>query len=186
MKKYILIALLMFSAVSFGQSFDGVPLSGNIDLAVAKFKAKGYKVSQTAESAYIMKGMVAGENVQIFLFYTPKTKQVFKMTAYLDERSTWYSLKAHYERYVQVLTDKYGESSSTYESFDKPYYEGDGYEISAVELEKCNYATYWMNKDNLTLGVEITKYKQVKLTYENDTNMILYKKERGEQQKNSF
>jgi hypothetical protein len=34
--------------------------------------------------------------------------------------------------------------------------------------------------------VEISKYKQVKLIYENDINVELYKKERGEQQKNIF
>lgn len=186
MKKYILIALLLVSAVTFGQTFDGVLLSGDIDVAVAKFKSKGYKVSQTVESAYVMKGVVAGENVQLFIFFTPKTKQVFKLTAYLDERGTWYSLKSHYEKYVEVLTEKYGEPSSSYSGFDKPYYEGDGYEMSAVQLEKCNYATYWIKKDNLTLAVEITKYKQVKLVYENDTNMDLYKKEKGEIQKNSF
>jgi hypothetical protein len=186
MKKYIVIALLMFSAVSFGQSFDGVPISGNIDVAVSKFKAKGYKVSQNAESAVIMKGMVAGEEVQIFVLYTPKTKVVFKLTAYFDEKNTWYSLKSHYEKYVQIMTEKYGEPNSSYTSFSNPYYEGDGYEMSAVQLEKCNYAAYWMNKDNLTLGVEISKYKQVKLIYENDINVELYKKERGEQQKNIF
>ena len=186
MKKYIVIALLMFSAVSFGQSFDGVPISGDLATAISKFKQKGYTFSKYVDNGAILKGKVAGENVEVFVFTTPKSKVVFKMSVYFDEQTSWYGLKGQYERLASVLKNKYGEPDNTYSSFSNPYYEGDGYEMSAVALDKCNYASVWLKRDNLSLIIEISKWKQVNIAYENDTNMQIHKKERAELQQNSF
>jgi hypothetical protein len=187
MKKYILSLLFAISVATVSaQSFNGVPISGDIGTVIAKFKAKGFTLNKYVENGAIMKGSVSGESLELFIFTTPKSKKVCKLVMYLDEDISWYSLKSNYFRYVQILTNKYGSPDNHDEYFIKPYYEGDGYELQAVELEKTYFMSYWLRKDNLTLAVEISKYKQVKLTYENDMAMEIRKKEQDEIDANSF
>jgi hypothetical protein len=126
------------------------------------------------------------ENVEIFLYETPKTKQLFKLTVYFEEASSWRSIKSQYERLLETLTSKYGEPDNSYANFKSPYYEGDGYEMSAIELDKCDFTAYWLNKDNLSLSIQISKWKQVRLSYENDKLIDLYKIEKNEQNKTIF
>jgi hypothetical protein len=133
-----------------------------------------------------MKGKINLENVEIFLYETPKTKQLFKLTVYFEEASSWRSIKSQYERLLETLTSKYGEPDNSYSNFKSPYYEGDGYEMSAIELDKCDFTAYWLNKDNLSLSIQISKWKQVRLSYENDKLIDLYKIEKNEQNKTIF
>jgi hypothetical protein len=186
MKQLIIIAFAFISFSSFSQSFDGVPISGDLPTAIAKFKVKGYVLDKYVANGVIMKGRVANSPVELFILTTPKSKRVFKMVAFLDEQTSWVSLKSEYYKYKNILTEKYGNSDETYDFFSQPYYEGDGYELSAVGLEKATFAAYWFKRDNLTLGVEISKFKQVKLVYENNQMMEIKNKEQAEVESNSF
>jgi hypothetical protein len=49
--------------------------------------------------------------------------------------------------------------------------------MQAVENEKCTYSSYWSNLQEASYSVEITKYRQVKITYENDELFKLKDKE---------
>lgn len=186
MKKYILIAMLFVSSFANAQSFNGIPISGTLTNAVNQYKAKGFKVSQYYESSVIMNGKVGIDDVQVFLFETPKTKQFFKMSVYFQEKSSWTSMKSEYNRLFQNLVNKYGEPDESVATFKNPYYEGDGYEMSAIQLEKCDYSALWLRKDNLNLSIDISKYKQVKMVYENVKLMEVYKTERSELNQNIF
>lgn len=186
MKNLILAVVLMICTTSFAQSFDGVQLSGDIPTAVSKFKGKGYSLMRYFENGVELKGRVANRDIQLFLFTTPKSKKIFKATVYLDEDYTWTSLKNTYYNMVSTLTNKYGEADESEAKFITPYYSGDGYEMQAVGLEKIDYHAYWFKRNNLTVGVEISKYKQVKLTYENNLMMDLKDKEQAEIESNSF
>lgn len=187
MKNYILSFLF---AVSFytvsAQSFDGVPISGDLPTAVAKFKAKGYTIRKYVENGVILDGKVASRNIELFVFVTPKTKKLFKVVAYFDEEISWMSLKSTYEVFYDILTEKYGYPDAKYNKFIDPYYEGDGYELQAVGVEKAIFSSYWFKKDNLTVALEISKYKQVSLTYENNIMMELKKKEQAEIEMRAF
>jgi hypothetical protein len=185
--KHLFLAIVLFvSTTVFSQSFDGVDISGDIPTAVSKFKAKGYTVTNYFENGVQLKGKVANRQIQLFVFNTPKSKKIFKMTAYLSEEYSWPSLRSSYYDMVSTLTNKYGEPDESEASFITPYYLGDGYELQAVTLEKVDYHAYWFKRNNLTVGVEISKYKQVKLTYENNLMMDLKDKEMAEIEAKSF
>lgn len=186
MKNLILIIALFISVNIFAQSFDGVPISGDLPTAVAKYKAKGYSLSKYIEQGAILKGKVAGREIELFVFVTPKTKKVCKMVAFFDEETSWYSLKSTYNTFYDILTEKYGYPDDKFAKFLDPYYEGDGYELSAVGLDKSLFAAYWYRKDNLTVAVEISKYKQVKLVYENNIMMDIKSKEQSEIESKAF
>jgi hypothetical protein len=173
---FIAIAILATSVIN-AQEFNGVPIDGDLTTFVAKLKAKGFTLKEYIDNGAIIKGKVGTKDIDVYVFTTPKSKKVFKLSVYFPERSTWSFLKSEYEELVDIVTNKYGEPTSSYSSFKKPYYEGDGYEMSAVQLEKCNFASYWIKQNNLTLAVEISKWKQINITYENDKNMAIKKEE---------
>jgi hypothetical protein len=186
MKNLFIALAILTSTASFGQTFDGVSISGDLPTAVSRFKAKGYVLSNTFEQGVKLKGRVAGRNIELFIFVTPKSKKVFKMIAYLPEQTSWSALRDTYIEILTTLQNKYGEPDETEAKFITPYYLGDGYEINAVRLEKIDYHAYWFRRDNLTVGVEISKFSQVKLIYENNIMMDLKDKEQGEIERNSF
>jgi hypothetical protein len=186
MKNSLLAFLLLASVYVSAQSFDGVSISGDLSTAVTKYKSKGYTLSKYFENGAILKGNVAGNSIELYIFTTPKSKKVCKMVAFLEEDISWRSLKSNYTKFYDIFLQKYGEPDSKYDFFSKPYFDGDGYELQAVRLEKATFAAYWFKRDNLTTCVEISKYNQVKLIYENNLMMGIKDREQSEIESNSF
>lgn len=184
MKKIILLLLMFVSVQSFGQYFNGIEISGSITSAVEKFKAKGFKLLKKDDNSYTMSGVLFNTRIELYLFATPITKQYAKCVIYFPEDS-WISLKSDYNKYVELFDEKYGYHTAQIEQFIDPYYEGDGYELSALMLEKCTYVTYWQ-LSKVSMAVEISKYKQIKLTYENNALMNVLQSERERQQSRIF
>lgn len=185
--KNLLLAILLLSSVYVGaQSFDGVSVSGDLPTAVTKYKAKGYTLTKYIENGAILKGKVAGNLIELYIFNTPKSKKICKVVAYLEKDISWRSLKYNYTKFYDIFVEKYGQPDSKYDFFSSPYEEGDGYELQAVSLEKATFAAYWIKRDNLTTCVEISKFNQVKLTYENNLMMDIRDKEQSEIESNSF
>lgn len=169
MKKNLFIILfVLFSNFVSAQYFDGVKIEGDLVTAVNKFKAKGYTLVKYLDfGGAVLEGKILNQKVEVYLVTTPKTKQLFRATIYLPKETDWYELKTEFNRYYQVLRDKYGIEDNKFDFFKKPYYEGDGYEMSAVLNEKVVFAAYWLNKDNCNIGVQISKYQQIEINYEN-------------------
>ena len=188
MKKLIAIAIFCLSTMfAEAQSFDGVPISGDLPTAVSRFKERGYKVKSYMEHGVIMTGKVSLWNVEIFVFTTPRSKKVFKISVYLPEETSWYSLKKTYNMMLNIMKEKYGVPSAIREEFLSPYEEGDGYEMSAVKNEKVQFFGLWiMESKNMNVAVEISKYQQVQLTYENDELMKVKEREQASLNSMSF
>ena len=178
MKQLILIISLFISVSVFSQQFDGVNISGDLPTAVSSYKAKGYILSKTITNGVIMNGKIGNTEIELYLFTTSKSKKVYKATVYLPIKETWYAIKQNYQDYLEVLTTKYGTPNKSYDFFSKPYFEGDGYEMSALGLEKCTFSAYWLDIDNTSIVIEISKYKQVKISYENNANQKIASAER--------
>jgi len=171
MKKllFILFAIISMAASNVNaQSISGVPISGDFNIAVQNFKNKGFILKKTIEEGAILKGKMGINQVELFIFKTPITKKFYKAVVYMEEESGWYSLKRTYNKFVDLFVEKYGTYTGYLETFQDPYYEGDGYEVSALTQEKLDWFTYWQNQPNLYLMVQISKYKQVKIVYENN------------------
>ena len=186
MYKCFLLVFLFVSVSCYSQSFDGVPISGDVSTAISRLKAKGYVVLKYYPQAVRLSGKVANRNLELWVFSTPISKKVFKMIAYLPEQSSWYSLRISYSSMLETLINKYGQPDDYANTFITPYYEGDGYELQAIELEKMDYHAYWFKRNNLTVGVEISKFKQVKLSYENNLMMDVKDREQTQIENNSF
>jgi hypothetical protein len=177
MKQILTVLALIFSFTINAQVFDGVSVSRDLATAVSKFKVKGYKLRKYIENGVIIDGKVGNRNIELFIFVTPKSKKIYKFTLYFEEQTTWSSLKGDYDKYYEIFKEKYGKPDEDYSFFSNPYEAGDGYEMTAVKLEKAIFSAYWFKRENTTIAISISKYKQVEITYENDTNMNLKKKE---------
>jgi hypothetical protein len=177
MKRLLTAVALFFVLSANAQVFDGVPVSGDLTTTIAKFKAKGYVFKKFVDNGAILTGKVSFRDVELYIFVTPFTKKVFKFTIYLEEKDTWSSLRFDYEKYYTIFKEKYGEPDTEYSFFSSPYESGDGYEMTAVKSGKATFSAFWLNRDNLSVVVSISKWNQVELTYENDINTELRAKE---------
>lgn len=171
MKKLITLLLLLVSLCANSQSFDGVSISGDMTSCINQFKSKGYKVINTDADNVTLEGSINGMPIELYVFRTPKSKKVCKAVVYLNKQTTWSDLSSQYWKFYELFVNKYGKVSFSKAEFETPYELGDGYEMTAVKVEKCKYHAMWETNANLTVAVEISKYSQVKLVYENDTNM---------------
>jgi hypothetical protein len=158
--------------------FKDIPISGNLSSFVNKMKKEGFTLGEQKENGALMKGTFVGnENCEILIIATSKAKTVWKVIIFLPEETSWYSIKSAYNNYKEQYIKKYGNPSKTYAFFAKPYYEGDGYETSAVKNDKCIYATFW-DTENGSISVAISKYMQVKIVYEDKINSDIDDKEK--------
>jgi hypothetical protein len=175
MKKLsILLAVSLLTISTYSQSVFGVKVDGNKTDVVNKFKTKGFKISITPSATVTsLQGYVDGVKYDVLVCSTPITKKVWKIAVYLPEQNNWYDLKNTYEKFYDLFVKKYGEPYASYTSFVNPYEEGDGYEMTAVSVEKCNYSAFWNE-----VWMNISKFKQIELNYENVTNAELFTAEK--------
>lgn len=183
MKKVILLllALLLVNSMSAQVEdhlkFMGVPITGTLTEFVAKMEKKGWKSDYNNDYAIVMKGTFANEEAELYIISSRTTHTVWKVAVLLNnEYTSWYSLKEDYNSWKALYSEKYGEPRS-YEFFKRPYYEGDGYELQAVELGKCSYISFY----DVPLGgmiVEISDDKKIQLSYEDKLNSDLQGQER--------
>jgi hypothetical protein len=131
-----------------------------------------------------MEGNIGSKTYEIVISVTPKTKQVWKLSVYLPKSENWSRIKDEYNEYLDLLTTKYGKPEKTYAFFASPYKEGDGYEMIAVGLEKCYYTAFW--EDTIGVSIQISKFKQVNVSYENKKNSELRDAEKKEIDSNIF
>jgi hypothetical protein len=166
--------------------FLGIEVDGKRDEVIEKFKAKGFIVKGDIDKPVVsMNGSVGNINFELIIVSSPKSKIVRKFSVYLPEQSSWNSLLNDYTRYKKTLTDKYGNPGDSFDFFSSPYKLGDGYEMTAVAAEKATYAAYWTLK-GYSLSIEISKWKQVRISYENDNNSKIAEKEQKDIDSNIF
>ena len=186
MKKLIMVAIILIASMSvYSQEFLGIKVDGKKTDVVQQFKNKGFIVkSEPSKTVTTMVGTVAGKKTEVNVVSSPISQIVWKFAVYLPEQTSWYSLKDEYNEFLITLTNKYGAPENVYAFFSSPYYEGDGYEMQAVYMEKCTYSAFW--SDSIGIMLQISKYKQVKISYENSKNSQLDTQEKEKLKMESF
>lgn len=70
---------------------------------------------------------------------------------------------------VSELVNVYGPAKIT-KSFEKPYEEGDGYEVTAIKSGKASYNAFWKTNNGNTITMQINKSGSISLFY-TDSNL---------------
>ena len=172
MKKIIsALAITLLLQFTFAQSthmtFKGIEIDGTRSEFSAKLVQDGFNILSQNEDAVILIGKFAGEDVTVAVLST-QDGTVWKVGVFFEETDSWMKLKYDYENFKKALTNKYGKGRS-YEFFKEPYYEGDGYEMAALKMEKCVYSTFY-DTENGSISLELSKFKHVTITYEDKIN----------------
>jgi hypothetical protein len=174
MKKFLLtICTLLILALAQAQehmTFKDIPMDCDITTFISKLESKGYKTEIVRDNAVLLTGNFAGkDDCSIIVLCTTNSKLVHRVVVDFPERTTWSALKSEYNTFKESYTKKYGDPQS-FEYFSNPYYEGDGYELQALRLEKCTYKSYYKTPLGYIM-LEIYKDKYVKVTYEDAINV---------------
>lgn len=159
--------------------FKGIPINGKLDEFVKKLEAQGYKMTESLDNIIMMEGQFTGKDATILIISTKKSKTVWKVVVKFSEQSSWSSLKSDYFYYKEMFVKKYGSPTKKYEFFSNPYYEGDGYELSALRSEKCHYISAFETKSGVVY-LEISKYKKIEISYEDESNSNIMNREKEE------
>ncbi|WP_418788994.1 hypothetical protein, partial [Leyella stercorea] len=185
MKNFILaLFFMLISCVTMAQEkehmkFMGIPINGTELQFETKLKSKGFvRKSRINENVLEMVGKFAGSKVEVYIVST--NNLVWKILVDYPEESTFSSLSSFYDDMVEQFKIKYGIPSDHFEFFSKPYYKGDGYELQALKLEKCTYASYWETSTGI-ISVSLTKYANLRIVYE-DAVGVAKKHETNEKQ----
>ncbi len=166
-------------------TFRQIPITGNVQNFIRKLESQGYTVTNSYNHEYnvaILTGKFAGvNNCQILVVGTPISMLTCRVVISLPEQQIWFSLKSEYQEWKNKLTTKYGTPQS-YEYFSEPYYEGDGYEMSALSNEHCQYSSYFTDKETEgTIVVRMSQNGCVTMVYEDKHNSDI-----GESEKNNI
>lgn len=157
-------------------TFKGIPMGSNLATFVSKLKSQGFTQEGDYGEMIIMKGDFAGKSYcTIVIGATKTTKSVWKVVVTFPEKVSWYSLKSEYNSFKESYNSKYGKGRS-YEYFSDPYYEGDGYELQALRLEKCKYATFYETTEGKIM-LKIGDDKAVQVHYEDKLTTAVKSKE---------
>jgi len=192
MKKFLLLILLDFLIVSSlsAQSFNGVPLGRGLSETYQSFLDKGFKPLRSVDGIRYLIGSVDGDKYEIGLVYTPISKKVWKIVVYTMPVSSWDRLKYQHAKFKEILTRNYGEPSSDFWIFQKPYYEGDGFELQAIRKNALLSAVFFQDSQGNHIYMELESYRigqgQVCVSYENKTAQELNKAETRKLESSSF
>lgn len=148
MKKILtlLAALLLAGSALYAQKhleFKGIPIDGTTKQVAAKLNAAGFKTIKAESDGFVfLTGTFSTQDATIVVAPTPKTKTAWKVLVSFDKSKSWYTLKNQYNTFKESLAKKYTKDAS-YEFFQSPYKEGDGYETTAIYAEKCTWTTFY-------------------------------------------
>jgi hypothetical protein len=179
MKKYLLTVVLgLVAMITNAQTFLGLPLSGSINEFHKQLVAKGFTMTFNENDARFYDGTLGNSPIRVLVLNTPNTKQVAKGVIWFAEKSSFYDLEYDFDDKKKVFVEKYGEPTDCFNYFAKPYYRGDGYELTAVRVGKYSNVCFWQLTNGFSVSLEVDKSQKIKASFENNENMKLLKEER--------
>lgn len=122
MKTKIIIALLLglfsISGMAQGQNssthlpFMGIPIDGDFSSFVQKLQSKGFQLQEDNGTYVIMTGIFSGNNVELRVFGTPRTKIACGVSVVFPTSDNYQFMYNKFTSFKKSLTSKYGEGVS--------------------------------------------------------------------------
>lgn len=187
MKK--IFAALIISLVALSASAQehlkvkGIPIDGSTTSFISKLKTAGLKTNTRLSEALgrpVLDGDFANLNNCKYSFIETNNGTVCKVLIMSDYITGWYSCKDKYNDLKELLRSKY-KMDGEYEIFRNPYYEGDGYELSAIDQEKGMWKTFFScDEGHIAIEIEASNSREgyIVVTYEDTINMAKFTAER--------
>ena len=153
----------------------GIDIDGNYKDFKINLENKGFIYESSYKSLHKFYGIFANEAVQLQVLASPITNIVCKVIVSFPAKNNWKELKADYFKKKNMYNSKY-TIDRDFEFFGSPYDEGDGYEMRAVQNEKCFYKSFFLAIGG-NICVEVSKDNCINVTYEDRENIKIAQKE---------
>lgn len=162
------VILLFFCSVftAFGQghlTFKGIEMNCSTSSFAEKLSLQGFSKLYESSNFCKLEGNFAGEPADIILLGDENSHLIKDIIVVFEKCTSWATLKYNYLLFKKTLQEKYGNGDSR-EYFSGSYYEGDGFELQAVKLEKCHFSTKFETASG-DIIVAISKDCTVELYY---------------------
>lgn len=179
---FLFIALSPILHAQNKLQFKGIPIEGSVKTFISKLQAQGAKLENTEDDLYFFSDSFAGvSNCTIVVSHYKDS--IVGLNVYLPKKTSWVDLKIDFVKFEESYTKKYGKPSDSFKFFNYPYYEGNGYEMSAVSMGECHYETFW-DVENGWISLEISKSKCIAIQYDYK-NGVRFRKQQQENQVNA-
>ena len=171
MKKIISIVLcLLATSICFAQvnqnldGFWGIKWGADAETTRKIIEKKeNCKIEQINDENILCKGKFGGEDAYIlFDFYNNELYSGFVVYPYEENKTL-----SNYNALKLNLTKKYGQPTKDVHDFAPPYYLGDGYEETAIKVNKALFFADWIFADKNKLRLAIAKDLTIALIYQN-------------------
>ncbi len=176
---FICIVSIMGSYAQEHLMFKDIALNGDIKSFANELVKQGFVIVEPKATIIALSGNFVNRKCEVFVCSTKKSNNVWKVAVYLPKEFNWQSIKKDYQSLKEQFIKKYGNGKAQ-EYFTLPYFEGDEYEMQAINLEKCHYQIYWQTKEG-SISLTISKYGQIMISYEDAINTLLDDKEKAEE-----
>lgn len=161
-------------------TFLNIPINGYAGTFVKLLEGKGLSVQvpyQDSAHTAILNGSFCGvKNCSFIVGGTHISDIVYMVVVQFPTVTTWVSLKDEYIKYKDFLASKY-DFFNCIEKFDYPYEEGDGYEATAVSLDKCSYMSYFHTDNGSMIMLKISNDMTLNIAYVDLINGKIHEEE---------
>lgn len=179
-----IIILAMTSFICMAQehmTFKGIPIDGDLNSFVDKLEELGFSLDREFDDT-VLTGEFAGKSdCKIIICSTKLTNTVCQVGVAFPDQTSWIALKIEYDELLRLFTQKYGKPYQSQRYFDKPFYDGCGNEVRAVDNLKCHWSDLFStDQGRITLTLSPGSrvgYGCVVIFYHDKINMLLNDKE---------
>lgn len=146
--------------------FRDIPICGDADHMAKKLVSQGYSIKEHSQNgSYLLIGTFAGiSGCDILVNNSEFLNSIIRVSVFLPVKNAWFSLKSDYEDLKSKFIKKYGKPENSYEFFTDPYYEGDGFELTAFTSGNAYYMSSF-NVEKGTIFLAISDVDRVIITY---------------------
>ena len=137
-------------------TFKGIPITGTLENFAQKLVAKGLKKINSDKNFIGFEGDFAGySGCKIAVSKIPTRNIVDRVDVFFPTESSWARLEEQYNKFKDMLTNKYGEPASHSETFkEKASTFSDAAKMRSLKEGNCHYWTQW-EVDNGDIQVQI-------------------------------
>ena len=152
-------------------TFEGIPITGTLENFAQKMEAKGFRKINSDKNFIGFEGDFAGySGCKIAVSKIPNRKIVDRVDVFFPTENSWARLEEQYNKFKDMLTNKYGEPSWYSETFKEGALTfNDAAKMSSLKEGNCDYYSKW-KVDNGYIKVKIapiidTDDGSIRLTY---------------------
>ena len=162
---------LAVSAQTNHMKFKGIPMEGTLQSFTNKLKMKGYTPMGIKDGVSMLRGEFAGyKDCKVFAI-ADKSGMICKVTVTFPNMDRWSELENCYNKYKEMLAEKYGSPESCTEEFQSRYVDDDNHRLHELKMDRCKYITIFtcdegdiqleMSHVSLTCFVQLSYYDKV-------------------------